>query len=91
MASTGSRRLGWTAGVYFRHYDSDGTNVSQTTPNPLPFEIQTLEGSTTSRQVSVFGEANYGLTDKVSATLGLRWFRDRRETGGATSRRSRTA
>lgn len=84
LASTGSGRLGWTAGVYFRHYDSDGSNVSQTTPNPLPFEIQTLESSTTSKQVSVFGEANYDVTDKVSATLGLRWFRDRRETGGAT-------
>jgi iron complex outermembrane receptor protein len=39
--------------------------------------------SSTTEQIAVFGEMNYRITDKLSATVGARWFeydRDRNET-----------
>lgn len=39
--------------------------------------------SSTTEQVALFGELNYGITDRLSATIGARWFeydRDRNET-----------
>ena len=84
VASTGKGPLGWTAGVFFRDYKLDGSNNSETTPNPLPFEIQTIQGQTKSQQFSVFGNADYAFTSRVSGTVGLRWFRDHREQTGET-------
>ena len=79
LASKGDGRLNWTAGAYYRHNDSDGYNLSVTTPNPLPFEVfQTTQADTT-QQSAVFGEITYGFTKKLDATLGLRYFHDKRE------------
>lgn len=73
---------GWTVGGFFR--DSDTSMVSEdiVAPNILPpaFDLYSARGTypDNSRSWAVFGEAYYKVTPELTATLGGRYFEDRR-------------
>ena len=79
LASKGDTKLKWTAGAYWRKYDGSGYNESVTTPNPFPFELFITHQAQQTEQTAVFGELGYAFSSKLDATLGLRYFHDKRE------------
>jgi outer membrane receptor protein involved in Fe transport len=78
FSSDGEGPFNWTAGFYYR--DSKTRNVSEATTAPLvfPLEILTADLNYHNTSYAVFGEANYQLTDKLNALVGLRYFHDHR-------------
>jgi iron complex outermembrane receptor protein len=85
VASNGSTRLSWTAGVYYRDYEDQADSGSNTTPNPLPVEVLSAELERTSQQFAAFGEIGYKVTPTLETTVGLRYFRDERGKSGSAS------
>jgi len=79
LSSNGSERLTWTAGAYYRKFDGTNFNLSVTTPNPFPFELFVANNDDTTTQTALFGQIDYAVSEKFSATFGLRYFRDKRE------------
>jgi outer membrane receptor protein involved in Fe transport len=78
LSSNGEGPFNWTAGFYYRHATMDETANAYTAPYafPIPLLDATLGYDNTS--YAVFGEANYQLTDKLNALVGLRYFHDHR-------------
>lgn len=85
VASKGKSPFSWTAGVFLRDYHAKGRQASITTPDPLPYPAYDRTGDSKSRQAAIFGEANYALTKTLTATVGLRYAGDKRETSGITT------
>jgi outer membrane receptor protein involved in Fe transport len=79
LASKGDSKLTWTAGAYWRKFDGTSYNESVTTPNPFPFELFIAHQDQQTEQTAVFGELGYAFSSKLDATLGLRYFHDKRE------------
>ena len=79
LFSNGSKRLDWTLGAYYRKFEGTNYNLTETIPNPFPFELFDTYTDDTTRQTALFGEAVYAFSDKFSGTIGLRYFRDKRE------------
>ncbi len=77
--SNGNKRLDWTAGFYYRKFEGSGFNLTETTPNPFPFELFETNNTDKTQQTALFGQAEYAFSKKLSGTLGLRYFRDKRE------------
>ena len=77
FASTGEGRLRWLVGGYYSDYSAHrefysvvpgfaplfGTDIVAITDNDL-----------TLKQKALFGEASYEITDRLTATVGLRWY-----------------
>ncbi|MFA7585030.1 MAG: TonB-dependent receptor [Novosphingobium sp.] len=80
LTSTNSGLLDWVVGGYYFD-ESVNVEVAVYGPNYATFYDQK------SKAASLFGEATYHFTDKLSLALGLRWSHDKREidfaTGGA--------
>lgn len=75
LSSLGDGALDWTAGInYFR---SRFTNDSTMAASPAAFNFQTQNGTQdngmATRSIAAFGEGTLALTDKLKATLGLRY------------------
>lgn len=79
-------RLTWIAGLFYsdakQQANQQTADTGVTAPVPLPPQYLGLydfysDLSTRDRQLAVFGEANYQITDKLKATLGLRVARTR--------------
>jgi outer membrane receptor protein involved in Fe transport len=84
-ASTGEGSLNWLGGVFYSRFRSTfdlftavanpsayvdlGTLGPATTP-----AIWNLTNPTTLSQYAVFGEGTYSITDRLKATVGLRWY-----------------
>jgi iron complex outermembrane receptor protein len=98
LASTGDSRLQWMAGAFYEEtedkwdYVFDNVEDLRNTPfgqywdlgNYLPDTNQWFKEDfeSTTKQIAVFGEVGFDLTDALSATVGARWFeydRDRSE------------
>jgi len=83
IASNGTSRFNWLAGVFYSDFRSD-FDISEPTPGVVNIESgPTLaDGSnfayitepTWIKQIAVFGEASYQIVDTVKFTTGLRWF-----------------
>lgn len=82
LTSNGGGRLDWTAGVYYRDYDSAGRSYSVSEGNPLPYDVQDIYTEIRSEQLSIFGSLEYAFSDLISATVGARYFTDDREQSG---------
>jgi iron complex outermembrane receptor protein len=85
VASTGDGPLKWVGGVFYSRYRAVW-NLITTVQNPAAFidlgtlapatsnTVWSVAAPTTDTQYAVFGEGTYALTDKLKATIGLRWF-----------------
>ena len=83
LASTGSGRASWVAGLYYSDFYSLWT-FNGTTPNNAAFmDLGTLAPSTTPnwfdaysptkiKQYAAFGDVTYGLTDELKVDVGAR-------------------
>ena len=78
-------RLAWLAGAYYlddehdrfdqnRFYEQPGGPNGRNTNNPLTLDTRDSFGETES--VGLFGELNYGFTDKLNGSFGARWSSD---------------
>ncbi|MBY0391915.1 MAG: TonB-dependent receptor, partial [Novosphingobium sp.] len=90
LQSTGDRKLNWIIGGYYFH-DTLATDSSfdllrsLRDPNDLLGTFDPVNSlgllrypyTQRTRSVAVFGQADYKLTDKLTATVGLRWSNDR--------------
>ena len=93
LASNGTSRLSWIAGVYYR--DSNTSHV-QTTPSTGPVPVNFLDTQGTapvdSKQYAAFGEASYAIVPDVVVTGGLRYFHEHQDlsstSGGMTTTQS---
>lgn len=95
LASSGDSRLQWMIGAFYEETEdkwdyafADVENLSETPfgqywdlGNYLPdTDIWYKEDfASTTKQIAVFGEVNFELTDALSATVGARWFEYDRE------------
>lgn len=98
LTSTGDSRLQWMVGAFYEEtedkwdYVFDNVEDLRNTPfgqywdlgNYLPDTNQWFKEDfeSTTKQIAVFGEVGFDLTDALSATVGARWFeydRDRSE------------
>ena len=78
LASKGTGKLSWTAGMFYRDYQANGGGATVMTPAIIPDPYSSFT-DTTSKQSAVFGEISYAFAKKLSATLGARYFHDDRE------------
>jgi iron complex outermembrane recepter protein len=84
-ASTGNGRLNWVGGLFYSHFKST-FNLFTSVADPSVYvdlgtfgpatthAIWNLTNPTTISQYAVFGEGTYALTDRLKATVGLRWY-----------------
>ncbi len=86
LSSNGNQRLDWVAGVFYKDSDRlDQRNFQFFLEDVFgipDFDLtdfySTVENSQ-STSYSLFGEVDYGLSDTVSAQVGLRYYSDERE------------
>ena len=84
LASQGESRFGWTVGATNRDSTTKQDAAAAVTPNnvlPAGFELFNALGTypEDSRSWAVFGEANYKILPELTATVGGRYFSDKRE------------
>jgi len=81
LSSLAGGALAWTAGLnYFRsRFANDSTMVA----SPAAFNYQTQNGAQANRiatdSVAAFGEGTLALTDRLKATLGLRYTHEKKD------------
>jgi outer membrane receptor protein involved in Fe transport len=77
FSSSGQERVTWTTGVYWRRADAHIDYQTSTFPGQLPFTLLEIAQTTRSNSYAVFGDVGYKLTDRLTADIGARYFRDR--------------
>lgn len=81
LSSLGEGAFTWTAGVNV--FRSRFSNDTIAVASPAAFNFQTQNGTQDNRidttSVSAFGEGTLALTDRLKATLGLRYTHERKE------------
>ncbi|MFT3819986.1 MAG: TonB-dependent receptor [Rubrivivax sp.] len=83
LSSLGEGLFAWTAGVHL--FRSRFSNDTEAVASPAAFNFQTQNGTQDNRidtdSVAAFGEGTLALTDRLKATLGLRYTHERKEAG----------
>ena len=83
--SGGDEKLNWLAGLYYLDITVDDSNGAETEPFIDPAgDTPAISGldnpyETNTESWSVFGQAEYAFTDKITGILGLRWIRDEKD------------
>jgi iron complex outermembrane receptor protein len=77
-ASNTHGRFNWVAGLFYSDFKSDW-DFSTSWTNPPAFfatidTVWVLQQHTNIKQKAAFGEAAYGITDKLKLTVGGRWY-----------------
>lgn len=73
LASNGSTRFSWVAGLYYFHQRVTTSRLSRLT-NLLPFQIDvTLDAKVLTDSYAAFGQFDYKITDALTLTGGLRY------------------
>lgn len=65
-------RLNWVTGLYYLDNTVDGGYSFGLNPAPMAFPL-TTGGHVSKRSYAVYGQATYQVTDKLGATMGLRY------------------
>jgi len=78
LASKSTGKLSWTAGAFYRDYSADTGGYTVMDPAIIPDPYSSFT-DTTSKQYAAFGEISYAFVEKLSLTLGARYFSDERE------------
>ncbi|CAN5311223.1 TonB-dependent receptor [soil metagenome] len=73
LASPPSSRMRWLAGGFFSNSSTTGSTVLSTL-RPDAFSAYAEDRTDTLSEVAVFGELSWDLTDRLTATAGVRWF-----------------
>ena len=80
LSSTGDSGLQWVAGVYYEDYEQENgfqwfipgfSDVAFPVPNDLFFQSDSALDRT---HKAAFAEINWPLTERLTTTLGLRWY-----------------
>ena len=91
LASTGLFKIASTASPYFQDLSrtlvgGGGTPGTRTGGGPFPSEISFANDVTrTTKQLAVFGQFEYDLTERMTVALGARWYDIDDEYKGATT------
>lgn len=79
ISSDGAGRFNWTGGLYLRDGKlRSGPSVVTTSPYDFPLTLLSNDETFHNTSYALFGEANYQITDKLNALVGLRYFNDHR-------------
>lgn len=78
LASHGTGPFRWALGMTYRDLDTHTLGSSPTGPNQLPFEIFGLDQPQKNRSFAIYGEATYAITPELKATVGVRYYRERK-------------
>jgi iron complex outermembrane receptor protein len=83
FTSEAQRDFSWTAGAYFRHVNAGNNGNTATAPgsfiNLTGVNIQAFVFDTISNAFAVYAEGGYRLLSGLTATLGLRYYRDKED------------
>ena len=87
LNSTGSGKLRYTLGAYLFDDSKASSNTSaflfgytNTSPNRPTWAYWMYQDNGGTKSTAVYGQADYALTDKLTATTGLRWTQDDRKS-----------
>ena len=87
LNSTGTGKLKYTLGAYLYDDSKAGDNSSAfifgytyATPQNPSWATWLYQGNGGTKSTAVYGQADYALTDKLTATAGARWSRDERSS-----------
>lgn len=79
LVSTADSPLSWLAGGFYRERDlTEDVSILSDTIGAITGDGRTFfqENSAKFEQYAVFGEINYALTERLTLTGGLRWFKE---------------
>lgn len=76
LSSAGDRRLNWTVGGFYRDAERDAYIDYGTLWNGFDLGRAIWQLDLTYESYAIYAEASYGLTDRISAGAGLRYFSD---------------
>lgn len=79
LVSKNDAAWSWAVGVDYRDLSMDARTWTTTAPNPLPFALLDYTQLDDTRTWAFWGESGYEFTDRFSATVGVRYFRDKSE------------
>jgi iron complex outermembrane receptor protein len=89
FASDGQGVYSWTGGVYYRHAVARNDSSSTTAPGSFVdltgVNIEAFAIDTTSNAVAVYAEGGYKPVSSLTATAGLRYYRDDEEFGASNT------
>ena len=89
VSSETATRLQWTAGLFYRSTSTGRTNESFSTPAtvtvPAGQDAFLRDENSEYKTFALFGEVNYDFTDRLTGTVGLRWYSESRDTRSLTS------
>jgi outer membrane receptor protein involved in Fe transport len=82
LVSTGSGRLGWIGGLFYNDYELDSSSREFTPGIPVFWAITVPTGDLAYLQINtdslteraLFGEISYAVSDKLTVTVGGRYF-----------------
>lgn len=78
LGSQGDGPLHWSVGTTYRELKTSGVVTTATAPLTLPFELLGSTSATYSRSYALYGELGYSFTPQLTASVGLRYYRDRK-------------
>ncbi len=90
LTSNTDGRWYWTAGAFYREFEYLEDSFTQLSlisalPGLVPdLALLTAFAPSTSRSKAVFGESTWKLTERLEATVGLRWYEDEQEQVSST-------
>jgi outer membrane receptor protein involved in Fe transport len=82
LTSNTDGRWSWTAGAFYREFEYlddsvTGLSLVSALPGLVPdLALLSAYAPMTSKSKAVFGESSWKLTDRLEATVGLRWYED---------------
>lgn len=79
LVSNSTGALHWTAGLFYKDYQSVVKNTTETVPE-LPAPLFDLSIGQDFQQIAAFGELTYDFTDKWRGMVGLRVFKEDRKS-----------
>jgi len=67
----------WAAGIDYKNSRYVEVTTTNTAPNALPFELDSASNLQPTQTEALWGEVGYAFSDRLRATVGARYFRDR--------------
>ncbi|MGF1715960.1 TonB-dependent receptor [Photobacterium chitinilyticum] len=84
--NSNNSEIRWVGGIFYQDNLYDAKDNGTVVPNSLfgPMESHNMT-DVSSDQYAVFGQSTFNVTDKLEATLGLRWQKDEKNIDSSTS------
>ncbi|MBL4801472.1 MAG: TonB-dependent receptor [Emcibacter sp.] len=78
LSSQNQGVFGWSIGTTYRNLKLDLLSESETAPGSLAFVINATDQKIATESFAIYGDASYELTSELKATVGLRYYEERR-------------